>query len=73
MKPRSFHSLALVAFCLFSADLKPVRGDVALTRLEDKIRVEIDGRLFTEYLPGARHAPVLYPIVGPHGIGMTRN
>lgn len=48
-------------------------ADVKLTEQADHVRVEIDGKLFTEYhFTGARR-PYLYPIIGPTGAGMTRN
>ena len=39
----------------------------------DKYRVEIDGKLFTEYITKGYNKPVLYPVIGPHGVSMTRN
>ena len=39
----------------------------------DNYRVEIDGKLFTEYIPTGYNKPVLYPVIGPHGVSMTRN
>ena len=38
-----------------------------------KVRVEIDGKLFTEYHFADGRRPYLYPIIGPTGAGMTRN
>jgi hypothetical protein len=35
--------------------------------------VLIGGELFTEYIFRGYEKPILYPIIGPHGIGMTRN
>ena len=46
---------------------------VTLTKSEDKVRVEIDGELFAEYIYQGQPKPILYPVIGPHGIGMTRN
>lgn len=46
---------------------------VRITRGENKLRVEIDGRLFTQYIYNKYRSPILYPIIGPYGIGMTRN
>ncbi len=40
---------------------------------EGKIRVEIDGELFTEYLYAGNNKPILYPVIGPNGVPMTRN
>ena len=50
-----------------------VRAEVNLEQLDGKVRVEIDGELFTEYIYQGYAKPILYPIIGPHGIGMTRN
>ena len=38
-----------------------------------KVRVEIDGKLFTEYIYRGFAKPILYPVLGPNGIEMTRN
>jgi len=46
---------------------------VTVTKLADRIRVEIGGKLFTEYVTRGHEKPILYPVIGPHGIGMTRN
>ncbi len=46
---------------------------VTIKELEGKLRFEIDGQLFTEYILKGFAKPILYPIVGPYGIGMTRN
>ena len=46
---------------------------VTLERLEDRVRVLLGGELFTEYLFDCFGRPVLYPVIGPHGIAMTRH
>ncbi|NUQ62365.1 MAG: PmoA family protein [Pirellulales bacterium] len=46
---------------------------VSIAPLEDRYRVSIGGELFTEYVFRGYEKPILYPIIGPHGIGMTRN
>ena len=43
------------------------------TRLDDRIRIELDGRLFTEYRFAGLPKPILYPIIGPTGASMTRH
>ena len=48
-------------------------GPFTIRKNGDNYRVEIDGKLFTEYIPTGYNKPVLYPVIGPHGIGMTRN
>jgi len=49
------------------------QGPVTIVKSEGKLRVEISGDLFTEYIYKDVPKPVLYPIIGPYGIGMTRN
>lgn len=46
---------------------------VTITQLDDRCRVLIGGELFTEYIFRGYEKPIIYPIIGPHGIGMTRN
>jgi len=46
---------------------------VKLTDLGDRVRVEIGGKLFTEYHYANVPRPLLYPVIGPTGAGMTRN
>ena len=57
--------------------LTPVAADGAELTVEQgdtRVRVLIDGELFTEYLYGPEvNNPVLYPVIGPSGVGMTRN
>src|SRR5262245_2264336 len=63
----------VVAGMTFVAGNAFAAGGVKLTQESDKVRVEIDGKLFTEYhFTGARR-PYMYPVIGPTGIGMTRN
>jgi len=49
------------------------QAQVALEKLDDRVRVTIDGELFTDYIFEGFRKPILYPVIGPHGIGMTRN
>lgn len=46
---------------------------VTVTPLDGRFRVTIGDELFAEYVYGAYSRPIVYPIIGPHGIGMTRN
>ena len=71
-----FRGVRAAALNEASAPVKAANGKlerVKLTRQADRVRVEIDGQLFTEYLFQSHLKPILYPIVGPHGISMTRN
>ncbi len=61
--------LALAVFCT----LQPAACDVAVIPQNGTIRVTIDGKLFTEYHHADCENPYLYPVIGPHGIPMTRN
>lgn len=46
---------------------------VKFERLDDRVSVSVDGKPFTEYLFDCFGRPVLYPVIGPHGIAMTRH
>ena len=48
-------------------------GKVKIYQLDDRLRVDIDGALFTEYRFQNVPKPFLYPLIGPGGAGMTRN
>lgn len=47
--------------------------EVTVEQLEGKIRVNVDGELFTEYVYADTPKPYLYPVIGPGGVPMTRN
>jgi hypothetical protein len=46
---------------------------VQITQLADRLRVEINGQLFTEYFFKDVPRPYCYPLIGPGGLAMTRN
>lgn len=49
-------------------------GAVQLTKLSDRVRVEIDGQLFTEYIFGdGASRPYCYPILTADGTSLTRD
>ncbi len=64
--PLAFLVLSVVAPAAFSAD-------VVITESDGKAVVTIGGELFTEYVFSGHAKPILYPIIGPHGIEMTRH
>lgn len=67
MNPRILLLLLTVAHLTASADVK-------LTQLADRVRVEIGGRLFTEYVYGdGSSRPYCYPILLADGTGLTRD
>ena len=75
MNPRK---LAMTALCLIPAFTSLHAAEpapaVKLTPLDDRIRVEIGGQLFTEYVYGdGASRPYCYPILANDGTPMTRN
>lgn len=44
-----------------------------ITRPDGRLRVTLDGELVTEYVYQGERKPILYPVIGPGGIPMTRN
>ena len=60
-------TLAVSCVVTFAAD------GVKITEQPDKLRVEINGELFTEYVfKGAPHV-YFYPLIGPGGVHMSRH
>ena len=56
-----------------SGDRIANQDKVVITNLNDKIKVEIDGKLFTEYNYQNVPRPFFYPVIGPTGDPVTRN
>jgi len=46
---------------------------VKLTRLDDRVRVEVGGQLFTEYIFKGTPKPYLYPVLASDGTELMRN
>ncbi|MDO8543168.1 MAG: PmoA family protein [Opitutaceae bacterium] len=46
---------------------------VKLTKSDDRVRVELGGKLFTEYVFKGATKPYLYPVLAADGTEMTRN
>ena len=67
--------LVLLAAGCASADSQSssASNGVQLTKLENRVRVEINGQLFTEYFFKGWVKPYCYPVIGPGGAGMTRD
>src|SRR6187549_3789731 len=65
--------LATVWLSLTAAAAVAADGGVKITEQEDRLRVELNGELFTEYhFKGAPHV-YFYPLIGPGGVNMTRH
>jgi len=72
--------LALVACAVASAATIALaqtpsasKEGVQITQLADRLRVEINGKLFTEYFFKDVPRPYCYPLIGPGDAAMTRN
>ena len=67
--------LTLVLALLASAAALPGNGagTVKLLRGEDRVRVEINGRLFTEYIYHGAYRPYCHPVLAADGTGLTRD
>src|SRR5215207_7681395 len=48
-------------------------SSVKLTRLDDRVRVEIDGHLFTEYFIKGASRPYCYPVLAVDGTSLVRD
>lgn len=63
--------LVLGSFCSYASLLRA--ADIRLQAKEDRVTVVIDDETFTEYIYRGYEKPIMYPIVGPQGIPMTRD
>ena len=63
----------LFGFFLLASSLCFAGAKVKLTEEKDRVRVEIDGKLFTEYFFTGALRPYCYPLIGPGDLPMTRN
>ncbi|MBI3879482.1 MAG: PmoA family protein [Verrucomicrobia bacterium] len=71
---RKTHLALLTAFASLALSLFAAEEGVKLTDDgKGTVRVDINGKLFTEYHYAGARRPYLYPIIGPTGAGMTRN
>ena len=66
-------SPALPAFCADTSKASARCPQVSVISSEDKVRIELNGQLFTEYhFKGAPHV-YFFPLLGPGNVPMTRN
>jgi hypothetical protein len=68
-------ALAAASFALRTEAQTPAadRQGVQITQLTNRLRVEINGQLFTEYFFKDVPRPYCYPLIGPGDATMTRN
>lgn len=72
MKPHVL-LLALAAASAWPFGSAVASDSVRFTRLEDRVRIEIGGKLFSEYRFRGAPKPCLFPILDADGIAYTRN
>jgi ketosteroid isomerase-like protein len=67
----------LLLFCLAAGALSAAAGaadtNVKLTTLDDRVRVEIGGQLFTEYFFKGASRPYCYPVLASDGTSLVRD
>lgn len=63
-----FLSLAISTVSVFGQGQK-----ITLEKKKDRVTVRLDDALFTEYIFDGYEKPILYPVIGPTGIPMTRD
>jgi hypothetical protein len=74
MKTRALPLLVLCSLLASCADRAATPdSNVKLTRTDDRVRVEIDGQLFTEYVFKGYARPIFYPVLAADGTEMMRN
>jgi hypothetical protein len=82
MRYRSVAPIAIVlalltgAGCVHPNDSQSPRasnGGIQITELTNRLRIDINGQLFTEYFFKDVPRPYCYPLIGPGGAAMTRN
>lgn len=69
-------ALSFTLASTYAADQNPsgtAGSGVQIKQLNDRLRVEINGRLFTEYFYKDVPRPYCYPLIGPGEVAMTRN
>src|SRR6266849_6034324 len=75
-------NLAIASFLLanastvFSAEENPTAArsqGVQITELPDRLHIELNGKLFSEYFFKDVPRPYFYPLIGPGDAAMTRN
>jgi hypothetical protein len=73
MKRKLWRSI-LPFLALGSGFLSPApAAEVTLTRLDDRVRVEIGGSVFTEYIFAGADRPYFHPVRAADGTGLTRD
>jgi hypothetical protein len=62
-----------LAGCMTGPGKQSGKRGVNISQQADRLRIDIDGQLFTEYFFKDVPRPYCYPVIGPGGAPMTRN
>ena len=73
MKTSLLKTFVVLALLLSSGYSAPATPAIKLTRLSDRVRVEIGDQLFTEYYFKGAPRPFLHPILAADGTQLTRD
>ncbi|HEY5913376.1 MAG TPA: PmoA family protein [Verrucomicrobiae bacterium] len=66
-------SLMLTGYAAPAAQTETAKAGIQITELPDRLRIEIGGKLFTEYFFKDVPRPYFYPLMGPGELAMTRD
>ncbi len=70
---RAWMAIGLVVLPTIDAATAEDASTVRMVTKEDRVSVFFGDELFTEYIFQGYEKPILYPVIGPHGIRMTRD
>jgi hypothetical protein len=65
--------VSMSCFLCLLAVTTGLSAEVTINELADRIQVQIDGRVFTDWRHKEWVAPFLYPVIGPNGENVTRH
>src|SRR5580704_9820027 len=67
-----FFFAAFPAFLIAASGFAADKSGVEITKLTDRLRIKVNGQLFTEYFFKDVPRPYYYPLLGPDNLPMTR-
>lgn len=65
-------AIALPALTAETSSAAPLKEGIQITKLTNRLSIEVNGRLFTEYYYEDVPRPYYYPLLGPGDLPMTR-
>jgi hypothetical protein len=73
LRPKLLRFVLMLGLSNLALENSSAVEGVQITQLENKLRIEIGGKLFTEYFFKDVPRPYCYPLIGPGELPMTRN